>query len=122
MKFYRLLLTTTPVTSVGPNVVFSYASVTREILTAPSQGSQGLSNDELVQAVAVSVKIKEAVATEKKEVLLSSEEHTFLVNRLNAFRWAFQSPDIAPLALEYVNHVRGLKEEEFEVAAKDKKK
>ena len=113
MKLCRLQLKNIPIPAANAN--FSYASLAREILTAPIPGAPGIGNDALAATVALCQKIRDAADKEQAEVHLTPEEHRRLLARVKAFQWSFQHPDIAPVALDFVDHIKGLKEEEFEV-------
>lgn len=113
MKLYRLQLRNVPVPAANAN--FSYAALTREILTAPIPGNPGIGDDSLFGTVALSEKVKEAATKGQAEVYLTPEEHARLLARVKAFHWSFQHPDVAPVALDFVAHIKGLKEEECEV-------
>jgi hypothetical protein len=126
MKLRRIELKEVPMMEERPNGrreqigVFSYRSILREILmtSPPAQPDRGfaggLRTDEIATSIMVYGRISEAAEKAADHVLLDRESYEYLMLRLNTFRWNGASE----AALGFIQHVKGAKEEDFDVVPK----
>jgi hypothetical protein len=98
-----------------PRPDLPYDQILKEITLSPLPGTTGISNAELADAVAIQGKIREAKEKGQKEILLTQADYDYIMKHLEPFRWGFRDVDMAPVALEFLAYVRGLKEEDFDI-------
>lgn len=88
---------------------FSYREIVRNILMTP--GPQGhTSSEEVIKSVMLYGKLKDELRKGGSVLLLDKEDYTYLIARLDQFKWGMAHPVIA----DFIKYLRDLKEVDVE--------
>lgn len=96
MKKIPLLTVDTEITEGNPQKLH-YATMLRQILMAAPQGGAGIAMEDGIKASDIGRIIRRADEAGRDSVMLEDDHHAMLLGKLNSFRWAFFSDEIADL-------------------------
>ena len=91
-----------------------YGDLITQVITAPSP--QGSSSDDVLKLVTDWLPLKKQLERGGSRVLLTQPEFDLLTAKLNTFKWSPINAEATEVIAEFIQTVRGLKEQDFTVA------